>query len=211
LDTSSRPASDPAPGSEAPASPPQRFARLALTLVLALWAIEACDFSPRDPENPGGGQVPLVTLSDPDSALVQIQRGLAVRLTSHYMNAFDDPFVFHPDERDSIELSTENPGVFDDWDRQVEEEVTNIIITSSAQIAVSFTTAESTVVEAGRVVVVNEDYELTVDADEYEGQAEFTIVNTNGEWRIFSWLDRRRSGSSLSSWGFLKGENRPGF
>jgi hypothetical protein len=29
-----------------------------------------------------------------------------------------------------------------------------------------------------------------------------------GSWRIFTWIDRRQSGSQLSSWSLVKGENR---
>jgi hypothetical protein len=172
-------------------------------------SLAACDLSPRTPEDPGGGgNDRLVNLSDPDSVLLQIQVGLTDGRINSYMNAFTQDFVFHPDERDSSTLVQQTPGVFDDWTYAVEQQVMQIVINQYSARNVSFATAESTVVVPGSVIVLDENYDLTVDTERYQGRAELQMRLTGNEWRIFMWIDRRQSGSELSSWSLLKGENR---
>jgi len=179
----------------------------ALGVLLA--SLAACDLSPREPEPPGGGgNDRLVNLSDPDSVLLQIQVGLTDGRINSYMNAFTQDFVFHPDERDSLSLVQQDPTVFDNWTYQTEQQVMQVVFNQYSQRSVSFANAESTVVVPGSVVVLDEEYDLTVDSELYQGLAEFQMRLTGNEWRIFQWIDRRRSGSDLSSWSLLKGENK---
>ena len=175
-------------------------------LGILLIGLAACDRSPEMP-GPPADCARLITLSDPDSVLLQIQIGLAGGCIS-YMNAFTEDFVFHPDGRDSLTLVQQDPTVFDDWTYQTEQQVTQVIFNRYTARNVSFATAESTVVVPGSVVVLDEEYDLTVDAERYQGRAEFQMRLTGDEWRIFTWIDRRLSGSTFSSWSLLKGENR---
>ncbi len=175
----------------------------------------ACDLSPRTPDDPGGGvDTTIVNLSDPSLVLYQIQVGLRTGRINSYMNAFirddtfSEDFVFHPDERDSLTLVQQSPGVFDNWTYDVEQQVMQVVINQYAPRDVSFVTAESTVVVPGSVVVLDENYDLTVGTERYQGRAELQMVLIGNEWRIFTWIDRRQSGSELSSWSLLKGENR---
>ena len=174
-----------------------------------LAGLAACDLSPRTPDDPGGGSGDrLVNLSDPDSVLLQMQVGLTDGRINSYMNAFTQDFVFHPDERDSLSLVQQDPTVFDNWTYQTEQQVMQVVFNQYSQRSVSFANAESTVVVPGSVVVLDEEYDLTVDSELYQGLAEFQMRLTGNEWRIFQWIDRRRSGSDLSSWSLLKGENK---
>lgn len=187
---------------------PLPLACCAFAVLLA--GLAACDLSPRTPEDPGGGgNDRLVRLSDPDSVLLQIQVGLTDGRINSYMNAFlQSDFRFHPDERDSLTLVQQNPTVFNNWTYQTESDVARVIFNRYAARNVSFVTAESTVVVPGFEVVLDEEYDLTVDAERYQGRAELQMRLTGDEWRIFKWIDRRLSGSSFSSWSLLKGENK---
>ncbi len=177
-------------------------------VIVALLWVAACDLSTRAPEPPTGNEGRLVTLSDPDSVLLQMQVGLTSGFINSYMNAFTPDFVFHPDEADSFELAQSNPGVFDDWTSSVEQQVMQVVINSYPQRNVTFTNVDSTVIIPGSVVVLDEDYDLVVNSDRYEGRAELQMSLVAGEWRCFTWIDRRRSGSTERSWSYLKGQNR---
>ncbi len=171
-------------------------------------SLMSCDLSPRAPEQPGGGsEGRLVTLSDPDSALLQIQIGVADGVITAYMNAFTPDFVFHPDERDSITLAATNPGVFDDWTYDVERDVMQLVLSLSSQRGTVFASQDSIVEDIG-VVTLRENYDLTIGSSTYQGLAELQMRDEAGSWRIFTWIDRRQSGSQLSSWSLVKGENR---
>jgi hypothetical protein len=184
-----------------------RFSRLVLLFVVGLWFVEACDFTPRTAEPPQTDEGRLVNLSDPDSVLFQIKVGFEDGVITSYMNAFTEDFRFFPDEQDSIALSVETPGVFDDWTRAVEQQVIGLVFQSSTTRGFSSATVESTVLGVD-VVVLDEDYEFIVDTNTYAGRAELQMRLASGAWRIFRWIDRRNPVSGFPSSSVLRGENR---
>jgi len=173
-----------------------------------LTGLAACDLSPRTPEDPGGiVDTTIVNLSDPSLVLYQIRVGLASGRINSYMNAFTQDFTFNPDDRDSLTLVQQKPEVFDNWTFDVEQQVAQIIFADYSQRDVTFVTAESTVV-APDIVVLDEDYNLLVDSERYQGRAELQMLLVGNEWRIFKWIDRRQADAD-SSWSLLKGQSRP--
>lgn len=189
-----------------------RFIRLVLLFVLfvvGLWFVEACDFTPRTPQPPETDEGRLVNLSDPDSVLFQIKVGFEDGIITSYMNALTEDFRFFPDEQDSIALSVEKPGVFDEWTRDVEQGVIGLVFQTSTTRGFSSATAESTVLGVD-VVVLDEDYEFIVDTNTYAGRAELQMRLASGAWRIFRWIDRRSPASGFPSSSVLRAENSLG-
>jgi hypothetical protein len=179
-----------------------RWAGVAALGALVLVGLAGC---PRDPESPseGGGQ--LVNLSDPDSVLFQLQVGVRNGVITQYMNAFTQNFVFNPDQVDSISLSQQLPGVFDNWTFDVEQQVMQLVLISYAIRSVQFTDVESTSVN-DREVVLREDYTLLMDSERYHGEAEFFMIKeSSNDWRIFRWRDRQGTADPDTTWGILKG------
>jgi hypothetical protein len=175
----------------------------ALAAALALGLLAGC---PRDPQSPSGGG-DLVSLREPDSVLFQIQVGVANGVITQYMNAFRQDFVFNPDPVDSITLTSQNPGVFDDWFYSVEQQVMTQVLSRYSIRSVTFATVESTVVSDVEVVL-REDYTLFMDDERYQGQAEFFMLREDADWRIFRWRDRQGGSDPDTTWGILKGLNR---
>lgn len=176
---------------------------------LALLAgLAACDLSPRTPEEPAGSGR-LVSLTDPDSVLLQIQIGVTSGRINSYMNAFTrDDFVFHPDERDSSTIIQQfGAGWFDNWIYPVEQDAMQLVFRQYSPRTVTFTEAQPPQ-QGADIFVLYENYDLTVGDEDYKGLAELQMRRTGNDWRIYLWIDRRQAGSDLSSWSLLKGNNR---
>lgn len=185
--------------------------RWVVTALLGLAALGTFTGCPRDPESPSEGGEGLVNLSDPDSVLFQIQVGVANGGITQYLNAFTQDFVFNPDQVDSITLTNQlGPGVFDNWDLPVERDVMQLVLASYAARAISFVEVDSQVV-TDRLVSLREQYTLILDSERYQGEAQFDMVReASNDWRIFHWQDRQLQADPDTTWGILKGLNRPG-
>jgi len=177
--------------------------------LLGLAALGLFSGCPRDPESPDEGGQGLVNLSDPDSVLFQLQVGVANGIITQYLNAFTQDFVFNPDQVDSISLSSQNPGVFDNWDLPVERQVMQLVLASYASRSITFVNVESTVVVSGSAVSLREQYTLLLNSERYQGEAQFDMIReSSNDWRIFHWQDRQLQADPDTTWGILKGLNR---
>jgi hypothetical protein len=175
--------------------------------LVLLASLTACDLSPRTPEEPAGSGR-LVSLTDPDSVLLQIQIGVTSGRINSYMNAFDQTFLFHPDERDSSTVIQQfGQGWFDNWIYSVEQSAMQLVFRQYSPRTVSFTEAQSPQ-EGTDIFVLYENYDLTVGDETYQGLAELQMRRTGNDWRIYLWIDRRQASSQLNSWTLLKGNNR---
>jgi hypothetical protein len=173
----------------------------ALGALLALALVSACDDDPASPPGPPGGSVGLVSLSDPDSVLLQMQLGIQGGFIVPYMNAFAQDFTFVPDSSDASQL----PGAFDDWSFAVEEEVMGRVLADYLRRSLSFVDVESTAV-GDRTVVLREGYTLFLDGDRYRGNAEFVLTRDQANnWRLTRWQDHGSASDPDTTWGILKG------
>jgi len=178
------------------------------TALLGLAALGLLTGCPRDPEDPSEGGQRLVNLSDPDSVLFQLQVGVASGVITQYANAFTQGFFFHPDQVDSITLTNQRPGVFDNWDLGIEQQVMQFVFSSYAIRSISFVETESLSVNE-REVSLREVYTLILDSERYQGEAQFDMVReASNDWRIFNWQDRQLQADPDTTWGILKGLNR---
>ncbi len=170
----------------------------------SLWALESCDLGARDPHPPSNvTDTTLVSLTDPDSTIRQLEVGFESGVITSYMNAYADDFIFHPDPVDSS-------GAFSSpWDVNRERPTAQFIFSQFASREVAFADVDSFSNQPG-VITFIKDYHLNTDGTEYEGQAELHLRQDSGEWRIIFWQDFRLQGSTLSTWGILRGENAPG-
>jgi hypothetical protein len=139
--------------------------------------------------------------------IFQIELGLETGSITSYMNAYADNFAFHPDAADSATLVIE-PGVFDNWTWEVERNTMTGVLAIFTTRSVTFVNVLEMV--TGEITVeIEEDYDLTMDSDMYQGTAHLTMLReSNDEWRITQWHDLRRQGSQLPSWSVLRGRNR---
>jgi hypothetical protein len=174
-----------------------------LTLLAALGWL-ACDFTSREPEPPDQDEGRLVSLTDPDSTIFQIQLGVSNGLITDYMNAFTDEFIFIPDAADA------SP-VFENWNFDVERNTMQVIFSRFSSRSVSFVTGDSSATIPGEEVEINEHYDLLLNTGLYQGTARLRMRrDAGGSWRIFQWEDFRRQGSQFPTWGRVRGENRSG-
>jgi hypothetical protein len=180
---------------------------LGLLVVAGLWLLESCARNPEEPEAP----IPIIILSDPDSVFRQIQVGLSQKFITSYMNAFSDSFHFVPDPDDLLFIQDFRPAeVYDGWDARVEEQVHQIILGSAGSIDVQFET-EDTPTQNDTLVERWENYVLTIDSQDYIGQARLVMRRTEGQWRITFWQDIRLGlpADGDTTWGFERGFWRP--
>lgn len=182
----------------------------------AVFLVNGCLLSPRDPDGPPEGDVtdwetPInttIVLANLDSAFEG--EGL-----QNYRDCFADTFRFHVDPQDSLDAGQEGYDRFANWTRDDEEQAANRIFSDAADIAVSFTTVQEPD-ESGDVTYRIEDYSLTVAWESGGPQEEVTYTGRaslhmrrdgTGRWAIFRWVDRRISDVD-KTWGYLRGEYR---
>ena len=163
-------------------------------------------FQLRKSEPPSQGVSRQVPATQPEMVLTNLKSAIAERNLENYMKCFADTvgggkrFCFVPDPTTQIQ----NPGVFANWNLAAEKRYVNYLFSqipkdSSASLVFDFGT-EQTYVKQDTTVFIR-DYTLTVHhtlkGNQYPrkavGRSEFHLCQTQGEWVIFYWDDRRNS------------------
>jgi hypothetical protein len=192
-----------------------RIGTVALFFLLTSVLVCGCGlFEPRVPDEPGTGGVPWIPPTEPESVFVNLKNSLEGKVIGNYVGCFDTSFVFHPDPSDSVELSSVQPGVFDNWTLSVEQTVTQSILDEAASIQLTFTTRDTTICIGADECFFYYKYQLQViykvgGTEYFYGQADYHMLREGGEWFIHMWIDKRDPDfQAFDSWGKLKGRKR---
>ena len=194
------------------------LARAVAVILLAPLAIggPACGlFEARDPVEPGNNQFTCAPLIQQDNVFSNILaaygkgEGLAC-----YSSLLDPAFSFQPDPAD---LSEAPAGQYDNWTKDVEQQVTQNVAAGAQRFTLQYTGAYEPVSITPDVEIRRYPYEIdfrgTLIPDTlFQGIAEVTITRSNaGLWQITSWVDRRDPGGTTTrTWGYLRGAFRIG-
>ena len=192
------------------------MALLAMLLAACLACAGCGLFDPRDPEDPGGGGVPWITPTEPESLFADIKNSMEGKVILNFERCFADTgFAFHPDPLDSLDLlSTLSRDVFLGWNLDAELAVAQRIFDESGSITLTFTKRDTTVFVSADERVYYYKYELQVmgkvgGADMYRGLVDFDVRSVGGLWYVRMWLDKRDPDyTTLHTWGYLKGTKR---
>jgi len=180
---------------------------LAVVLVGALSA--TCVFDTRDAQPPGpvtGG----CTLETPEKAFNCMTGSLASQQNADYERSISANFVFSPTLADSLDQNFIGTGVYDNWNKDVEMDVLELLFSDAQTTTVDFG-SPSILINKNTFVRYSVTYQLDVvtnaaptDTTRYEGVAEIDVLNENGNWRVTSWNEVETVAGS-STWGFLRG------
>lgn len=178
-------------------------------VVLALLG-SGCIFDARDADPPDteGTQIPL---DDAIDVFTSMREGLEKDAMSNYERAIADEFIFSPLLDDSLDLNfTGPPNAFENWTRDVERDVTNLLLSETRSIDVGFTPSEE--ISENNFVRFRTSYDLTLvsaagDTAIYRGVAFLDVRRSGGVWKVVYW-DEIEPEEGFSSWGFLRGTLR---
>jgi hypothetical protein len=178
--------------------------------VLALGGMllsSACIFDTRDanpPSDSGGGCV----LDTPQKAFVCMANALSRRQNGDYDRSISENFLFSPTIADSLDQNFQGTCVYDGWDKTVEMDVLNLLISDSDSLHWDYGTPAAKI-NKNTFVRFEVNYALTVvtapaDTTVYRAVAEIDVRNENGNWRVTFWNETQTVDGS-STWGFLRG------
>lgn len=188
----------------------RRVAVLALALV-ALLGMSACLFDTRDADPPDTGGAASVTLNQPQKVFVAIEASFEKDNDSDYERATSESFRFYPLLDDSLDQDLIGSGVYDNWTKQVELDVLNLLLSENT-LEVTF--SSRAILNQNTFVRFETDYVLTVitpaqppDTTEYAGQSQIDVRNEGGNWRMTQWKDLSTA-PGVRTWGYLRGISR---
>lgn len=179
-------------------------------------AVGACGlFETRTPQQPPPPTSGCRSLNIGTVAVVQNVEDFYGRSSGAtcYSNCIDPSFTFHPDQQDSLQFLPQEP--FISWNDSVE-------VAANARIASVQKFISVDLVEYGSPIIPDNDteqrfydyviffqYASTSDTLRFTGKADLTFHRgANGEWKMTTWIDHR-GGATDSTWGNLRGTNRP--
>jgi hypothetical protein len=198
----------------------RRRSLMTWVILMTLMATSCGIFEPRESEEPdqivGGSE--YEPAQEPEAVvrnLIKVIQGLD---SVNYRDLFSEDFGFVPDPEDVQFMDNHyGPGVYLDWNENVETTVTERMFDriNSARLAFTDTTVA---VDTDSAYVVYHGYLLQIlpkygGWTPYEGIAHFHMRKDPSDnlWYIYRWDDFRLEGASdneNATWGLLKGEIR---
>jgi len=191
------------------------MAGLAVVLAVAgcRW-FDTRDPLPGEPETPVPWQSPTepeIVLANMDSALIYLGRGI-----DNYQRCLGDTFHFYPLDDDRATLEAQGkPNAYDDWDREVEREVMDLVLNSAKSVDLTFSDQE-VIADEPEFKKWEEHYLLVIEwlsgeTGVYEGNCQMEIridPEQANQWFIEKWGDVETPGQEHETWGRLRGEKR---
>jgi hypothetical protein len=187
-------------------------------LVAACMVAGACGlFETRTPEQPPPPTEGCRPLTSGTLAVVLNIEDFYGRLSGRtcYVSTLDTSFVFTPDPQDLSLFLPDTP--FAGWDENVEGEVNQSIANEQKFIDVDFISEYASAIISTDQNTEQRfwDYQVRVafqtppDTLRFTGRADLTLHRqSNGEWKITSWVDHRAGAAVDSTWGRLRGSQR---
>ncbi len=191
-------------------------------LVLGVAGVASCGWF--DTRNPSGGEAeppvpwdvpiePETVLANMDSALIYLGRGI-----ENYAKCYGDTFHFYPTTNDADVLAQQGkPGAFENYDREVDREVMDLIVISAKSVDLTWT-PDQVIADTEEYKIWEERYRLVIErlsgeVETYEGVAHLELrvdPNQADQWFITSWQDFFAPGQpdTVHTWGWLRGQAR---
>jgi hypothetical protein len=188
----------------------RRIVLIAMALLSAL-TVNACLFEAREADPPDSGSGPSVPLDSPTQPFVAIRASFEKDNDVDYERALSEDFRFYPLLDDSLDQSLIGTGAYDNWTKDVELEVVQLLL-SESNLEVTFETTplinENTFVryEATYVLLVITPA-VPPDTAQYAGTSQIDVRNEGGNWRFVNWRDIS-AGPGVRTWGYLRGITR---
>lgn len=190
----------------------------ALALVLMVGLIGACGnfpFKVGEGPPPNGSATDIVPRTDPSAVLSNLMICVGDQKGSEYLEQLAGGFIFVADQIDVATLEQNYPGIFSDWNLDVEGRVAQYMLDTGRCLLAELTLSNETVLDQPTDTTYSSQvvYRLLLllnnDAQNYSGQARlFMRKDTNSLWSIYRWEDIRPQGTQEDTWGIVRGRIR---
>jgi hypothetical protein len=182
----------------------------AAALVLAALMGAGCIFDTRSAQAPGGSDVPQIPLDDAIDVFTSMETGLEGDAIANYQRALSDEFIFSPLLDDSLDqtFAGNDPSVYNGWTKDVEIEVTNLLLSEYDSLTVDF--GPSVLIDENTFVRYRASYSIRGvpsaggEAATYKGVAHIDVQREGGVWQVIYW-DEVEPVEGFRTWGFLRG------
>lgn len=180
-----------------------------LQVLPLLFLLTTCDwFKPGEPEKPWEEQSEWLEPVSPSLVISNLQNGFEDRNIINYTSSLSHDFVFFGDPSDSQYVP---PGAFNDWNINVEEEVTTKIFNifdSKIELYFEDSLKDSTSNNANFYLTYTINLESNDSAVTVMGISHFELFRDSVNlWSISSWRDYRTD-TLYIDWGILKAMSR---
>jgi hypothetical protein len=190
----------------------------ALVLVSVLGLVAACGnfpFKIEEGQKPVGTATDVVPRTEPAAVLSNLMICVADQKAGEYLDQLATGFVFVADQIDVATLEQNYPGIFSDWNFEVESRVTQYMLDTGRCLLAGLTLTNETVLDQPTDTTYSSqvDYRLMLYLNNhsrtYSGQARlFMRKDINSLWSIYRWEDIRPQDAPEDTWGILRGQIR---
>jgi len=194
-------------------------AKLCVVAVAAMVCLPvACGefpFQVGDSQRPIGSATKVIPATEPAAVLSNLVYCFDDQKSNLLIEQMTDDFTFVADPVDVAALEQTYPGIFNDWNLDVESQVTQYMLDAGRCTFASLSLSNETLLEqptdttyAGQL-----DYGIALlldsDSQTYMGQARLYMRKLSSNlWRIYRWEDIRPQDAQFNTWGILRGRIR---
>jgi hypothetical protein len=190
----------------------------ALVLVMMLGLVAACGkfpFQIGEGPRPIGTATDVVPRTEPAAVLSNLMVCVGDQKAGEYLDQLAAGFAFVADQIDVATLEQNYPGIFLDWNLDVESRVTQYMLDTGRCLLAELALTNETVLDQPTDTTYSSqvDYKLILFLDNhsqtYSGQARlFMRKDINSLWSIYRWEDIRPQEAPEDTWGILRGRIR---
>lgn len=192
----------------------------ALVLVLMVGLVAACGNFPfqigEGPRPVGTATATDVVLrTEPAAVLSNLVICVGDQKAERYLEQLAADFTFVADQIDVATLEQNYPGIFSNWNLDVESRVTQYMLDTGRCLLAKLTLKNETLLDQPTDTTYSSqvDYRLILYLDKhaqnYSGQARlFMRKDANSLWSIYRWEDIRPQGTQEDTWGIVRGRIR---
>jgi hypothetical protein len=172
-------------------------------------------FQVGDSPKPLGSATKVIPATEPSAVLSNLVFCFKGQKASLFLDQLTDDFVFVADAIDVATMEQTYPGIFNDWNLDVESRVTQYMLDAGrctfADLGLTGEVQLEQPTDSTYSGQLNYAIALLLDADSqtYMGQARlFMRKSSDNLWHIYRWEDIRPQDAQFDTWGILRGRIR---
>jgi hypothetical protein len=155
----------------------------------------------------------VVPATEDSTVLSNLRVCVEGRAAEQYIAELAPDFIFVADPSDVADLEGDHPGIFSNWDLQVEHQVIRYMLDNgrcSVAMLDSLAETDTTRERTDSTSLIQADYSLLLVLDSevqtYSGRAWFYMRRQSDNlWKMYRWEDFIIPGGKHDTWGYLRG------
>ena len=190
-------------------------ARAMAVMVYLLAGCGQFPFQVGDSQPSIGSATKVIPATDPSAVLSNLVYCFNDRDATMFTDQLTEDFVFVADAIDVASLEQNYPGIFNDWNLDVEKQVAQYMLDAGRCTFASLSFFNETLLDQPTDTTYSGqlDYgiaiKLNADSQTYMGQARLYMRKlSNNLWGVYRWEDIRPQDAEFDTWGILRGRIR---